>query len=113
MSRLVYHENTGIAYLVINKYDLEQSNSSYNDAGHLISLFENNKDITVIYLIIKNTNSLSIKARSDVINVCKIMKCFGGGGHVNAAGTSNYKCRNFYRFIENLIEKTKKELNCL
>jgi nanoRNase/pAp phosphatase (c-di-AMP/oligoRNAs hydrolase) len=108
---LVYHNSTKIAYLVIDKIDIVRCNSNYTEASRIIELLENVQEIAVIYLIIKNGNKLSIKARSDEIDVCKIMKCYGGGGHKNAAGTSRYHCKNIYKFIEELILKTKSILN--
>ena len=105
LPNLIYRDR--IAYLIIDKIDIERCNSNYTEASRLIELLENIKEITVIYLIIKNGNKLSIKARSDEIDVCKIMRCYGGGGHKNAAGISKYYCKNIYKFIEELILKTK------
>ena len=109
-NKLVYNPETKIAYLIITKEEIDKSHSTFNDASHIIDILKNVKEIDVIYLIIQNKNHISVKARSEKINVGKIMDEYGGGGHDLAAGVSNLHIRDIYEFIEDLIIKTQNQL---
>ena len=109
-NKLVYNHDTKIAYLIITKDEIDKSGSTFNDASHIIDILKNVREIDVIYLIIQNKNRISIKARSEKINVGEIMEEFGGGGHGFAAGVSNFYCKDIYEFMENLIMKTERKL---
>jgi len=111
LNKLVYNNNSQIAYLIITKEEIDLCGSNFNDASHVIDLLKDIKEIKVIYLIIQNKNRLSIKARSDLVNVGEIMLEFGGGGHSSAAGISNYYCKDIYVFIDSLIRKTMRKIN--
>lgn len=111
LNNLVYNCNSEIAYLIITKDEIDACGSNFNDASHVIDLLKNVKKVKVIYLIIRNKNRLSIKARSDFVDVSKIMAELGGGGHSAAAGLSNYSCKDIYTFIDSLTKKTLRHIN--
>lgn len=111
LNKLVYNEKTKIAYIIVTKEDIDSCGSNFNDASRLIDMLKRVRDISVIYLIIKNKNRLSIKARSDEIDVRAVMSEFGGGGHPFASGTSNYHCADIYQFIDSLIKKTQLQMS--
>ena len=110
LNKLIFNPFSQIAYLIITKEEIELCGASFNDASHIIDLLKNIKDIKVTYLILQNRNKLSIKARSNIINVNDIMQEFGGGGHASAAGISDFYCKDIYQFINSLIKKTEQKM---
>lgn len=80
--------NDGIAIGAITKEMFERTSTSENDAESFVSIPRILETVDVSVLIRESKDNyyrVSLRSKSS-INVAKIAKAFGGGGHKNAAG---------------------------
>ena len=110
LRNILYDSNYKIMYATITKEMIDRTNSSYADAGQIIDVLRNYRDVDVAILFIKNRENVYVKIRSRNINVAKIMKEFGGGGHRYAAGGVCYSDSEFW-LMNNVMTRVKQEID--
>lgn len=99
-----------ILYLIVKREDIEKSNSNYEEACLLIDYIRNINNIDTYILFIEDKDNIKVRARSNHIDVNKLMNIFNGGGHVGAAGTIIYS-NNIYNVSNKVINEYKKMVN--
>jgi phosphoesterase RecJ-like protein len=93
LSTLELRNGGRVAVQILRKRDLEASQASIEDADNFINVPLRSRDVMVSVLVKENREGLircSLRSKGKV-NVSKIARIFGGGGHVSAAG---FKSKN-------------------
>ncbi|MFV9615689.1 MAG: DHHA1 domain-containing protein, partial [Gammaproteobacteria bacterium] len=77
---------SGVRRMIIGGYDvpiLNASSAYVSDAGHIMSIDE---PFAACYWDHPDGRSFSLRSSKNGIDVAKVAKKYGGGGHKNAAG---------------------------
>jgi phosphoesterase RecJ-like protein len=93
LSTLEFHVQKKVAVQVLHKEDLLTTGAFIEDAESFINLPLRAREVVVSILIKENTEGqvrCSLRSKGTV-NVSKIARNFGGGGHVSAAGFRSKK----------------------
>lgn len=107
---LIYDEQYKIIYAVISPQTIKDAKSTYEDASQIINVMRLISDVDVAIVFIPFKNKVYIKTRSHSINVSRIMKLFGGGGHELAAGAVCYSDTTF-SVVNSVIKKVKEAID--
>ena len=110
LKNVKYDLNYKYIYLTITVDDVQDSDSSYEEASILIDYIRNIEDMDISFLFIEGYNNIRIKARSKKTNVNEILLNFNGGGHANAAGALVYS-NDLYRVIDGVINYTEEYID--
>lgn len=98
-----------IMYVVITKKQIEDAGSNFSEAAYLVDIMKLVKEVDVAVLFLVNKNYVYVKARSNNVNISRVMEEFGGGGHKNAAGARIYSDSTFST-VNHIIEQIKQEI---
>jgi phosphoesterase RecJ-like protein len=88
LSTLELRNGGRVAVQILRKKDLEAFQASIEDAENFINIPLRSRDIVVSVMVKENREGqirCSLRSKGQ-INVSKIARIFGGGGHVSAAG---------------------------
>lgn len=94
--------NTKVAIMMITKEMLEKYNIDFNDVDGIVPYARDIENVEIgILLKEKSNNEIKVSLRSKTfVDVSRIAKVFGGGGHIRAAGcTINDNIKNAKRKI--------------
>jgi len=88
LGRAVFEKESGLAYTIINQKDLKMSGASMSETENVIDWLRSVKDIDVAMVIKEAANGeVKVSLRSqEPIDVGRIAREQGGGGHRNASG---------------------------
>lgn len=79
----------GVAISVVTRKDLQQTDASEDDMAGIVGLLEAASDARVALLLAEmpgKTIKGSLRSNKSGVDVARIAKLFGGGGHAKAAG---------------------------
>ncbi|MBM2820282.1 MAG: phosphoesterase RecJ protein, phosphoesterase RecJ protein [Candidatus Berkelbacteria bacterium] len=91
LSRIHKNQELGIVSSVVTRRDLSQCNTNYYDLSGVVNLMNAIPDSQAAILFFETPEGLiraSLRTEKDNVDVSKIAKLFGGGGHKKAAGFS-------------------------
>lgn len=101
MDTLELYDNNKIAFLTVTKDMFNKNGAKREDTENIINYAKNINSVEIAAIFIEENDKIKISLRSkNVMDVSKIAKYFGGGGHEKAAGYSTNK----------KIEDAKKDL---
>lgn len=89
LARLEKNEKYNITYTYITLEDMKKFSADENDIAGIIDFMNNLKDSKIMMIIKeKEDNKISVSMRTtrDDVDVSRLAKTFGGGGHKKAAG---------------------------
>ncbi len=94
LDSLTVNSSEEISYMIIKQKDLQQTGTDESEVDGFIKYTLSFKNIKIGLLFFELENGLKISFRSKgKIPVNKLAAEFGGGGHLNAAGTRLFNCR--------------------
>lgn len=85
LNKIAFLDNKKISYLIISEDDIRETKCSLKEVGKIIDFLKSISSVETSILLIENNNSVVIRMRSTIIDCSKVMKEFGGGGHINSA----------------------------
>ena len=88
LDNLEFYYNGKVAISYITEEDMINTGVDQNDCGILVNIPLEIEGIEVSILLRKYKEEIRVSLRSKHINVNEIVKAFGGGGHINAAGVT-------------------------
>lgn len=99
-----------VAMLILNEEDFEECGTSEAEASSIVSLPGSIKGVEVGIYIRRRGEEFKVSLRSAKrVDVSKIASCFGGGGHIRAAGYS-VKSDELNSNIEELTGRIQEQL---
>ena len=88
LDNLEFYYNGKVAISYITEEDMINTGVDQNDCGILVNIPLEIEGIEVSIFLRKYKEEIRVSLRSKHINVNEIVKVFGGGGHINAAGVT-------------------------
>ena len=88
LDNLEFYYNGKVAISYITEEDMINTGVDQNDCGILVNIPLEIERIEVSIFLRKYKEEIRVSLRSKHINVNEIVKVFGGGGHINAAGVT-------------------------
>ena len=88
LDNLEFYYNGKVAISYITEEDMISTGVDQNDCGILVNIPLEIEGIEVSIFLRKYKEEIRVSLRSKHINVNEIVKVFGGGGHINAAGVT-------------------------
>jgi phosphoesterase RecJ-like protein len=90
LSQLKTNEKLGIVSTIITKGDIIESEADYSDLDGISNFLNSVPSANVSMVLSERENEIkgSFRTLSKDVNVAKLAKLFGGGGHKKAAGFS-------------------------
>lgn len=110
LKNVLYDSEYKIIYVNISKSLIDKMCATYEDASQIIDILRNYKNVDVAVVFVTNSKNVYIKVRSRTIDVSKLMKEYGGGGHRYAAGAVCYADSGFW-LINSVIRRIKDEID--
>lgn len=88
MERLVINKKYQLAYTIILKKDLEEFNTTEDDMEGLANFFSNLSGVKAILVLREEEGDIrgSLRTVKEEVDVSKLARLFGGGGHPKASG---------------------------
>lgn len=110
LSKLKLLDNGQIAYLLLDKQDFLSTNTMPHDTYKILDYMQCIDGVKICCIATENDeNEFMVSFRSRIINVQKVAKIFGGGGHIKAAGCKIFD--NKINVEHMLINACKKSIN--
>ncbi len=92
LDSLELHFNDRLAVMTISKADFEQTGARPDETEDLVNEALRLKSVEAVVMLTENDNFVRVSLRSrDRVDVAKIARGFGGGGHPRAAGIRSNK----------------------
>ena len=88
LDNLELYNNNALAVSFITSEDMEKYNVDEDECGILVGIPLEIDTVEVSIFLRKYKEEIRVSLRSKHINVNEIVKVFGGGGHINAAGVT-------------------------
>lgn len=88
LDNLEFHYDGKVALSYITEEDMQKVGVDQNDCGILVNIPLEIEGIEASIFLRKYKEEIRVSLRSKHINVNEIVKVFGGGGHINAAGVT-------------------------
>ena len=88
LDNLEFYYDGKVAISYITEEDMINTGVDQNDCGILVNIPLEIEGIEVSIFLRKYKEEIRVSLRSKHINVNEIVKVFGGGGHINAAGVT-------------------------
>jgi len=106
----VYGKDRKICYMKLYQSDFKKCNVDESDTDGFVnySLSIQNIKIGLLFIELKNGFKVSFRSKGK-IKVNKLAEEFGGGGHMNAAGTRLFD-QNIDKNINKILNRTEKYL---
>lgn len=110
-----HDSNYKISYLVVTRDKIKSSGATGEEVAQLIDQIRWTKNSDIVFLFIEGIKNVRISARSRKTPVNDILKHFGGGGHVNAAGCAidggyiHYVVQDVLQYTKKYIEENRKK----
>ena len=87
LSKLEFFENGKVLFLILDKDDFDSTNTQPNDTYKILDYMQCIDGVKICCIATQNDDEeFMVSFRSRCINVQKVAKIFGGGGHIKAAG---------------------------
>ena len=109
LDNLEFYYNGKIAISYITEEDMINTGVDQNDCGILVNIPLEIEGIEVSIFLRKYKEEIRVSLRSKHINVNEIVKVFGGGGHINAAGVTVKK--PYEEIKKQVLEEVGKRIN--
>lgn len=109
-SRTKFYENNQIGIIVFRQEDFIETQTTESDTDGLINGVLN---VTQVELVVSISEigdkkyKISFRSKHDKVSAAACAKCFGGGGHFNAAGCRAY---GYFEDVYNKILEVTKEM---
>ena len=88
LDNLEFYYNGKVAISYITEEDMINTGVDQNDCGILVNIPLEIEGIEVSIILRKYKEEIRVSIRSKQINLNDLVKAFGGGGHINAAGVT-------------------------
>lgn len=103
LKSLKYFNGHKIAVVTINNDDTKKTKARKSDADGIVEFIRDIDGVELAIFIKEKEDSYRISTRSkSYLDVSKLVKTFGGGGHIRAAGATLYK--DYYENIDLAIK---------
>jgi len=109
IANIEFVEGYPLAYAFIDRKTLEKVGATQKDLDGITEYINNIRGIEAALFVYELEDGNKLSFRSKNLDVSKIAKSLGGGGHVNAAGAS--KRGNSLEIIEMVIDLIKNEMD--
>lgn len=110
LSNLVLYNNGKIAYMEILKEDFKITETNIADIENIINYGRDINGVEVAVLLVEKDDEIKVSFRSkNKIDVNKIARFFGGGGHLRASGCTIKKSLSEVK--KQVLDVILKELN--
>lgn len=99
-----------ILWMTVTHQEIDDTKTDYSEVTSIIDILKTVQDMNVVLLFVVNGSKIYIQARSNTIDISKVLGEFNGGGHKYAAGGMCYS-DSTYSTINRVVKFIKEEID--